>query len=114
MATPKTNRTSPAVVPLNNINAYVRIPGRPPYPLGRALQEWDGIEVESRWHKDPDGNDSRLVREIFFLTESSEGGVARHKVVVNEQIFEVALYTRATRRFTEWMKANKEAVKAGA
>lgn len=114
MSVPKSNRTSSVTVPINNINTYVRVPGYPPYPLGRALQEWDGVEAEARWHKDTDGNDSRLVREIVFQTQTAEGGVAYHKVVVNEQIFEVALYTRATRRFTLWMKANKEAVKAGA
>ena len=113
MAVPKSNRTSSVTVPINNINTYIRVPGYPPYPLSRALQEWDGVEAEFRVQKDPDGNDTRVVREITFITETKDGGVEYFKVVVNEQIFEVALYTRATKRFADWMKRNKETLKAG-
>ena len=109
MAVRKTNRTSPAQVPIHNVNTYVRVPGYPPYPLGRALQEWDGITTVQYTKTDPGENNPREVREIRF--DTTEGEVA---VVVTEQVFEVALYTRASKRFADWMRANKEAVKAGA
>lgn len=98
------SRTTPASIPISNINTYVRVPGYPPYPLGRALQEWDDVDVTIRMHKDPgEVQDARLIREVQFT--NAEG---TFKVVVNEQVYETALYTRASKRFAEWMRAQRD------
>jgi hypothetical protein len=92
----------PVEMPVTNINQYVRVPGRKPYPLGRALQEWDGVNATTSLVRDtPAEQEERRVYQIHFATEEGQSAIP-----VSEQIYEVALYTRATKRFTEWMRAN--------
>lgn len=102
MSVPKSNRTSTATVPVTNINTYIRVTGKPPYPLGRALQEWDDLFLEQYQKSDPGEKNPYWVREVRFNTPDGT-----ERVVVNEEIYETALYTRATKRFTDWMRAKK-------
>lgn len=92
----------PVEMPITNINQYIRVPGRKAYPLGRALQEWDGINASTAMVRDtPADKDERRVYKIHFATEEGQSSLP-----VSEQIYEVALYTRATKRFTDWMRKN--------
>lgn len=89
-------------MPVTNINQYIRVPGRKPYPLGRALQEWDGVNATAGRVKDLQGEkDTRPAWWLHFTTEEGQ-----FRIAVSEQIYEAALYTRATKRFTDWMRAN--------
>lgn len=95
-------KPAPVDMPITNINQYVRVPGEKPYPLGRALQEWDGVNLSTGVVRDsPAERDERRVYWVHFTNEQGQS-----KLPVSEQIYEVALYTRATKRFTDWMKAN--------
>lgn len=94
---------TPVRVPVYNINSHVRVPGRGSTPLGKALQEWsDEITISAHMVTDPETpGEKRREYRIYITTE--EG---RSFITVTEQIYEVALYTRATKRFTDWMRAN--------
>lgn len=108
MAVSKTTKTSPAKVPQSNINAFVRVPGHPPTALGKALQEWDNVTPVTRWVSDPE-TPSEKRREFtiqFREGDPTFGGDRTYEIAVSEQIYEAALYTRATKRFTDWMRAN--------
>jgi len=81
--------------PQSNINAFIRVPGRQPTKLGVALQEWEGVEA-----REQDGR-------FFVVFSGAPGGdYPTTQLPVTEQIYEVALYTLATKRFTQWMRKN--------
>lgn len=102
MAVVKDMKVDPVRVPQHNINAYVRVPGRAATPLSKALQEWDGIDlVKAQVADRGTPRETRTEHRVYFNTEEGQAYIP-----VTEQIYEVALYTRATKRFTEWMKAN--------
>jgi len=82
------------IIPQSNINAFIRVPGRAPTKLGVALQEWEGV-----WVQELDG------KHFVHFPEAGEGHPAS-RLPVTEQIYEVALYTLATKRLTDWMRKN--------
>jgi hypothetical protein len=93
----------PVKLPVYNINTYIRVPGHEPYPLGRALQEWDGISVrEYRQQADGTNSEWRTIREVVFGELFT--------IPVNEQVYEMALYTLATRRLADWMRDNRDKI----
>lgn len=108
MAVNKNPNVTPVVIPVSNINQYIRVPGHPPTVLGKALQEWDGIWLEVRQKADKETpNEYRTIREIFF-----PGAEGTTKLAITEKIYEVALYTLATRRLADWMRDHKDQVNA--
>lgn len=102
-------------IPVSNINRYIRVPGKEPYPLAQALQQWPNVDlVEYQEHTQERGSEeTRTVREVVFHTPEGDFGIP-----VTEKVYEVGLYHRAARlldlasvRLTEWMKEHPEEVK---
>jgi hypothetical protein len=90
-------------VPIFNINAYVRVPGMPPTPLSKALQEWPRESMRPVFwkHQDSGDEETRTVRGILVQSEEGE-----FKLIVNERVYETALYTLAVRRFGDWLRVH--------
>lgn len=104
MAVKKDTKVTPVIVPITNVNQYIRVPGFPPYPLAKALQEWDDVKLIQRQTADPETRQEyRWVREVVFTNAAGES----YKLPISEQLYEVALYTRASVRFANWMKAHQ-------
>lgn len=102
MAVSKATKTSPARVPQSNINAFIRVPGHPPTALGKALQEWDNVQLSTHMISDPETpSEKRREFRVYFANEEGQSFIP-----VTEQVYEAGLYTRATKRFTDWMRAN--------
>lgn len=102
MAVKKDTKVTPVRVPIHNINSFVRIPGRPATTLAEILQTWDGVNPSAPIIADPETPmEKRREYRIYMANELGQSFIP-----VTEQVYEVALYTRATKRFTDWMKAN--------
>lgn len=102
MAVKKDTKVTPTRVPVSNINQFVRVPGMPPTALAQALQHWDEVWTHEYTVSDPETpGEHRTVREVLFSTEKGQ-----FSIPVSEQLYEVALYTRATKRFGDWMRDN--------
>lgn len=105
MAVTKANRITPVRVPQHNVNAYIRVPGMPPTPLAKALQEWENVTPTTHRVADPETpNEKRTEYRVYFSTEEGQTYIP-----VTEHIYEVALYTRATKRFTDYLREAKNA-----
>lgn len=103
MAVNKNPKISPVRVPVSNINQFIRVPGYPPTALAQALQNWGGVSThEYRVSDKETPQEFRTVREILFTTDQGE-----FSIPVTEQVYEVALYTRASFRFANWMRAHR-------
>lgn len=85
---------------ITNMAQFIRVPGGPRATLSDALQNWDGLNVAK---SQPEGGEPTY--ELVIRNDSGQ-----YKLAISEQIYEVALYTFATRRFTEWMKANRHKI----
>ena len=103
MAVQKNPKVTPTRIPVSNINQFIRVPGNPPTALAQALQNWENVFTNEYTVSDPETpQEYRQVREVVFTTD--EGTFS---IPVTEQIYEVALYTRASVRFAGWMKEHR-------
>lgn len=100
------HRVTPVkAIPLHNIQSFIRVPGHPPTKLSQALHEWDWwtiIPTARRMH-DPGEEDLRWLRELHFVLEDG----SRASIPISEQIYEVALFSVAQRRFADFMKVER-------
>lgn len=104
MAVAKNPKITAVQVPIHNINQFIRVPGMPPTPLAQAMQTWDKVEFQTSTESEPETpNEKRTCYWAYFGT-----GEGIFRLPLTEQLYEVGLYTRATKRFGDWMRDNKD------